>query len=202
MIISIQDIAGSFGTLKKWDAPSGQKIILMTVRRKVLLSFIRLEQIFLTGCIFPEKIRYERTVVLMQRHLLQQKGTHRIDIVWPVVLVRLSESLIMVTSKIEEKSSFEWSKIPLYLCVFLRNILYNFEYTAFLLSLPRARQVYRTESLHPPGYPMTGAVFRAKVKETRYMSSFLLSAKRQSCCQLTYSMEQSPSWEANSKLCS
>jgi hypothetical protein len=68
--------------------------------------------------------------------------------------------------------------------VFLRNILYNFEYTAFLLSVPRARQVYRTESLHPPGYPITAAVFRAKVKETRYMSWFLLSAKRRSCCQL------------------
>jgi hypothetical protein len=120
----------------------------------------------------------------MQRHLLQQKVTHRIDIMLPVVPVRLSEPLIMVTSKRNEKSSYEWSKIPLYFCVFLRNILYNFKYTAFLLSFPRTRQVCRTESLHPPAYPITAAVFRAKVKETRYTSSFLLSAKRPSCCQL------------------
>jgi hypothetical protein len=123
----------------------------------------------------------------MQRHLLQQKRTHRIDIVLPVVPVRLSEPLIMATNKREEKekkSPYERLKIPLYLRVLLRNILYNFKYTVFLLSLPRARQVYRTQSLHPPGYPIIAAVFRAKIKGTRYTPSFLLSAKRPSCCQL------------------
>jgi len=34
-----------------------------------------------------------------------------------------------------------------------------------LLSFPRARQLYRTESLYPPARPMTAAVLRTEIKE-------------------------------------
>jgi len=63
MIVSIQDISGSFSTLEKWEAPSGQKILLMTDRRKILPIFTRLEQLFLIGCIFPPR-RHDTNVRL------------------------------------------------------------------------------------------------------------------------------------------
>jgi hypothetical protein len=45
-------------------------------------------------------------------------------------------------------------------------------YRAFLLTCPRARHLYRTESVHPPGDSGTAAVRRAAMKETHYNDEF------------------------------
>jgi len=42
---------------------------------------------------------------------------------------------------------------------------------AILLSFHRARQVCHVESLHPPGIPVTAAIIRKEVKETRCISN-------------------------------
>ena len=42
-----------------------------------------------------------------------------------------------------------------------------------LLSFPRARQLYRTESLYPPAHPVTAAVLRTAIKETYWTVAYL-----------------------------
>jgi hypothetical protein len=39
-------------------------------------------------------------------------------------------------------------------------------YRVFLLSLNPARYLYRTESPHPPGHPVTGAELRTAINDT------------------------------------
>jgi hypothetical protein len=47
-------------------------------------------------------------------------------------------------------------------------------YMVCLLSCPRARQLYRTESLHPPGHPVTAAVLRETEETlTQYLSEIV-----------------------------
>jgi hypothetical protein len=60
-------------------------------------------------------------------------------------------------------------------------------YSVFLLSLTTARQLYHTESLHPPRHPVKAAVFRIAIKDTpsnrRFTScvpSYFLCANRYS----------------------
>jgi hypothetical protein len=53
--------------------------------------------------------------------------------------------------------------------------LYSFRFipflmcVVFLLSPHRARQLYHTESLHPPGYPVTAAVLRTAMEVTPFV---------------------------------
>ena len=60
-------------------------------------------------------------------------------------------------------------------------------YSVFLLSLTTARQLYHTESVHPPRHLVTAAAFRTAIKDTpsnrRFTScvpSYFLCAKRYS----------------------
>ena len=60
-------------------------------------DFLKNRVILLKVCILPGTAQYESTVVLTERRLLQQKRTHRIDIVLSAASVRLLEPLKMVT---------------------------------------------------------------------------------------------------------
>lgn len=140
MIVPIQVISGSFGTLEKRDASSGKKMLLMTGRRKVLLSFTRLEQIFLIGCVFPQEdtigtysCTHATSPVAVKTHA---SNRYRFACC-PRETVRTPGNGDQQKERKEKKSPYERSKIPFYLRVFCiisntRPFFYLFPSTARL----------------------------------------------------------------------
>ena len=134
--IGIMIISGSSGTPEKWDAPSGQKILLMTDRRKVLLSFTRIEQLFLIGYVFPQQDTiwtYSCTHAMSPVAAKMYASNRFLVACCPRATVRKTDNADQQKKRKENKSPYERSKIPMYLRVFLRNILYNFKCTAFII---------------------------------------------------------------------
>ena len=98
---------------------------------------------------------------------------------------------------IEDYSHTHWQA---YMCLYYRE---------FLLSLNPARQLYRTESPHPPGHPVTGAELRTAINDTLSITECadkttrvcLLQTDAPSVSEKTEQTLRTPSSGSSSPLC-